>query len=354
MSLTSHRLRVLAFAGALLAGSLAASGQPGRNTYILTSSNNTSGNAVLVFKVNGGQTPSIPFAYSVPTGGKGGASGNAGILQFNGTLGAVANYGSNTVTQLLRAGNFITAVRSIRLAPDCVGPDSLDLSNGQLYIVGANCAESHAWPAGYLDGPVVPLSDNSAGQIAAGKTWAAVTLKSGSVLRLPLARFTGALDGSSTTITLPADTNDTPLGAAFWGDTLGFNPAHSPNSFAIVDTSQTVHPVAGPTPPFPSNAPCWVVKGPDSIWYTGNSPGMAISIFFSDAQGGAFYKSVPVPGVPTDVAVSPDGNWLAAIYTASDGAHIALFSIDNYGGLTYAASSSAVGVASFNGVAFSQ
>ena len=83
---------------------------------------------------------------------------------------------------------------------------------------------------------------------------------------------------------------------------------------------------------------------------------MAISIFFSDGQGGAFYKSVPLPGSPTDITVSRDGKWLAVIYTgtADSEGHVAVFAIDAYGDLTPEATSSAIGVGAFNGVAFSQ
>jgi hypothetical protein len=44
------------------------------------------------------------------------------------------------------------------------------------------------------------------------------------------------------------------------------------------------------------------------------------------------------------------------IYTASDssGGRVAVFSIDAYGGLTLAATSAPLGIASFNGVAISQ
>ena len=158
------------------------------------------------------------------------------------------------------------------------------------------------------------------------------------------------------TVTLPSNANDTPLGAAFWGDTLGFNPAHSTDSFALVDKSGDVFPVLGPQPPYPSNAPCWLAKGAGNIWYSGNSPGQAVSIFFSDGQGGAFYKSVALAGTPTDVTVSRDGRWLAVIYTAADGSggRIAVFAIDPYGDLSLAATSSPIGVASFSGVAISQ
>jgi hypothetical protein len=346
------RISVIAAAMAF-AGLAMAVGQE-RGTLILTSTNDPAQNAVVVFKLGTHGRPSLTATQTVPTAAKGGASGNAGILQFQGDLGAVANFGSNSVTQLLRRGDFIGAGRSIALASDCVGPDSVAITRGELYIVSTDCAESHSWPSGYLDGNVVTLSDNSAAQIVAGKTWGAVTMKSGSVLQLGFSAHNGGLNGSNTTISLPDDANNTPLGAAFWGDVLGFTPAHSPDSFAIVDSDRNVSPIVGPAPAFPSNAPCWVAKGPNSIWYTANSPGQAISIFFSDNKGGAFYKSVPVPGTPTDITVSPDQNWLAVIYTAAGAAHVAVFSIDSYGGLSLAATSPAVGAAQFSGVAISQ
>jgi hypothetical protein len=112
--------------------------------------------------------------------------------------------------------------------------------------------------------------------------------------------------------------------------------------------------VLGPQPAYPSNAPCWLAKGPGSIWYSGNSPGQAISIFFSDGQGGVFYKSRSLPGTPTDITVSQEGALLAVIYTAADGAHVAVFSIDSYGDLTPVATSAAIGVPAFSGVAFSE
>jgi hypothetical protein len=340
-------------ATALLAASSAFAGEHERGTLVLTSTNDPAGNAVIVFKLDGGGTPSLTFLDTLSTGGKGGASTNAGILQFRDDRGAVANFGSNSVTELVREDNFVRLGPTLKQAPGCEKPDSVALTKGHLFVVGTNCAESHAWPGGALEGAVVLLTDPSAAQIAVGTSWSAVTLSSGSVLQLSLAAD-GALGGALTPITLPASANNTPLGEAFWGDLLGFTPAHSPDSFAIVDPDRTVHPVTGPTPPYPTNAPCWVAKGAGNIWYTGNSPGEAISIFFSDDQGGVFYKSVPLPGVPTDVSVSRDGRWLAVIYSAAGDARLAVFSIDAYGDLTPAATSSSVGVAAFSGVAFSQ
>src|SRR5882762_2833084 len=198
----------------------------------------------------------------------------------------------------------------------------------------------------------IGLTDPSAAQIVVGKSWAAVTLKSGSVLQLPLRD--GALGGASTPVALPSTANNTPPGAAFWGDILGFTPAHSPDSFALVDRNRDVFPITGPTPPFPSNAPCWVAKGPGNIWYTANSPAHAISIFLADGAGGVFYKSIPLPGAPTDITVSRDGKWLAVIYSAGGSGYVAVYAIDAYGDLTPAATSSPVGVAGFSGAAISE
>jgi hypothetical protein len=343
-----------ALAAICFTSTLVSAGQQEGGALVITSTNNASGNAVEVFKLDTTGTPSLILAQTLNTGGKGGASTNAGILQFKDGLGAVANYGSNTVSQLVRNGNSIGIGKTIYLAPECVNPDSVALTRDHLFVVGANCAESHSWPWGYVDGPVVSLTNPSAAQIAVGESWAAVTMSSGSLLQLPLTYDDGVLNGTSTAIPLPNNANMVPLGEAFWGNVLGFTPAHSPDSFAIVDEDGNLTPIAGPTPSFPVNAPCWVAKGPGNIWYTGNSPGKAISIFFSDNQGGVFYKSVPLPGSPTDLTVSPDRKWLAVIYTAGSDAYVSVFAIDSYGDLTPEATSSAIGVASFNGVAISQ
>jgi len=326
-----------------------------KDFFVLTSTNDPSGNKVVVFKLNTAPAPSLTLVNALPTGGNGGAGGNAGAVQFRDSFGAVVNYGSNNLSRLLRDDHSIRVAGTIALAANCEQPLSVALEGSQAFVVGTNCAESHSWPDGSVDGAVVSLSDNSAGQIVAGQTWAAVTLKSGSVLQLPLSGD-GALSGSSLPVALPSDADNTPLGAAFWGDILGFNPAHSPDSLALVDKAGDVFPILGPQPAYPTNAPCWLAKGPGNAWYAGNSPGHSVSVFFTDGQGGTFYKSISLPGVPTDVTVSRDNKWLAVIYAATDGSggRIAVFSIDGYGDLSLAATSSPVGAAAFNGVAISQ
>ena len=213
--------------------------EPERSMFVLTSTNDATNNHVVVFKLDTAPTPSLSLVDTLSTGGKGGAQANAGILQFKDNLGAVANYGSNSVTQLLRHDDWISVGETIDLAHGCAKPVSVALNREQLLVVGATCVESHSWPSGALDGTVVRLADPSAAQVAIGKTWASVTLTSGSVLQLELTHD-GALSGTSAPIRLPNTANDTPLGAAFWGNILGYTPAHSSDSFVVVNQERGV------------------------------------------------------------------------------------------------------------------
>ena len=139
-------------AALILTSAIALQSQRVRSPLVITSTNNASGNAVVVFRLNTEGTPTLELAQKLMTGGKGGASTNAGILQFKGRLGAVANYGSNTVTQLLHEGDAIAIGPTISLPPECTKPDSVALTPDHLFVVGANCAESHAWLRKWLLG----------------------------------------------------------------------------------------------------------------------------------------------------------------------------------------------------------
>src|SRR5271165_1923662 len=133
---TFWRAAGTALAAALFAATLAVAEAQDRGVFVLTSTNNPSGNSVEVFKLDTSGTPSLSLVNSLPTGGKGGASTNAGILQFQDDFGAVANFGSNTVSQLVRYQNYIGIGRTIPLASDCIKPDSVALAHQHLFIVG--------------------------------------------------------------------------------------------------------------------------------------------------------------------------------------------------------------------------
>jgi len=263
-----------------------------RDMFVLTSTNNASGNDVVVFKLDTAGTPSLSLVDMLPTGGNGGASTNAGVLQFRDDLGAVANYGSNSVSQLVRDDGSIGIGRTIKLSPGCVNPDSVALTEEQLFVVGTKCAESHAWPSGMVDGAVVGLADTSAAQIAVGKTWAAVTLTSGSVLQLPLTQQ-GTLSGASTTVTLPSNANSVPLGAAFWRDILGFTPAHSVDSFAIVDENGTVFPIADRHRHTPLTPPAGWLRGQGARGIRAIPPGMLSRYSSATDKAGHFTNPCP-------------------------------------------------------------
>jgi hypothetical protein len=143
-SFVRHAASVLA--ATLLAAAAAVADEPERGVFVLTSTNNPSANEVVVFKLDT-EGPALSLVDMLPTHGKGGAGGNAGILQFKDDLGAVGNYGSNSVSRIVRHHDFISIEGTIGLAPNCVKPDSVALTRDHLFVVGTNCAESHAWPA---------------------------------------------------------------------------------------------------------------------------------------------------------------------------------------------------------------
>jgi len=125
---------------------------PDRATLLVTSTNNATANNIVVFRLDTNGAASLSYVTSLATGGAGGAGGNAGLVQFHDDVGAVANYGSNSVTQLVRQGDFVHVGRSFGLASGCTRPVSVALKHDHLYVAGANCVESHDWPSGRLDG----------------------------------------------------------------------------------------------------------------------------------------------------------------------------------------------------------
>jgi hypothetical protein len=109
-------------AAALLLLAPLALAQPGRDTLVLAGTNE-SANSVAIFKLDTAGAPSLSLVSILPTGGAGGsAGGGAGALQFSRGIGAVANYGSNTVTQLLRFGNSIWPAEPPILRPAACSP----------------------------------------------------------------------------------------------------------------------------------------------------------------------------------------------------------------------------------------
>ena len=170
----------------LLAAAAAVADEPERGVFVLTSTNDPSANEVVVFKLDTAGTPSLSLVDMLPTEGKGGAGGTPEFCSSRAISEPWETTARTTSAGSCGIDDFIGIEGTIGLAPDCMKPDSVALTEDHLFVVGANCAESHAWPSGSVDGSVVALTDPSAAQIAVGKDWAAVTMTSGSLLQLPL------------------------------------------------------------------------------------------------------------------------------------------------------------------------
>src|SRR6185437_7445012 len=106
----------------LLACNLAAAGEADRGVLVLTSTNDPSSNQILVYQLDTA-APALSLVQTLPTGGQGGAGGNAGILQMEDDFGAVANFGSNSVSELLREGDYVQVRGQVRLVSGCSKPD---------------------------------------------------------------------------------------------------------------------------------------------------------------------------------------------------------------------------------------
>ena len=98
-----------------LLGAAVVAAAPARDLYILTSTNNST-NDVVIFALSMAPKPVLTMTAMLPTGGAGGASGNAGAVQFADESGAVVNYGSNNVSRLVRAGGSFRVADTIPLA----------------------------------------------------------------------------------------------------------------------------------------------------------------------------------------------------------------------------------------------
>jgi hypothetical protein len=262
-------------------------------------------------------TPSLTLAETLQHWRQGRRQHERGNSAVQDDLGAVANYGSNTVSQLVRYDNSIAIGKTIPLAPDCVKPDSVALTQEHLFVVGANCAESHAWPWGFVDGPVVSLSDPSAAQIAVGKSWAAVTMSSGSLLQLPLTGNDGVLNGTSNAIHAAQRRGYGSAGAAFWGNILGFTPAHSPDSFAIVDEDGTLIPSPDQHHPIPSMLPAGWPKGRGTSGTRATPRRRDLRSSSATTRAGCSTNRCPCRARRPTSLYLPDRKWLAVIYTSA-------------------------------------
>ena len=277
----------------------------------------------------------------VPTGGMGGAAGNAGGVAVNGKLAAAVNFGSSDVTIFLRKGNSLQPVQKVKTTSQ---PLSVAFGHDHLVVLGMTTAESfpvYGETIGPNDG-IVPLfkADGSAGQIVTYAGGVVYSEKSGSVAQIALSSGgTAGLSGPSVPILLPAaPDNDTPYGLAARGANVYLAIAHSDLEALIVKGS-IVSLATGPLPFKNSSgallhAPCWNTLAGQFL-YSADSPGKQIlrylvsdsHIFFDKAAAATF------SGPPTDLDAQ---GRLMGVIDGGDGvnSNVSIFDIDGEGELT--------------------
>ena len=328
---------------ALLTSGNAAIGAEKARTLVVTSSNSAN-NQLLVYDTAG------TLVESVTTLGQGGVDGNAGGIATQDGSVAVVNFGSQSVTVFSRG---VSGFELRQLLPTLSPPVSVAFGKNHLYVLGTTTVESHR--IGHdgvesgADGSVGLLAaDASAAQVGIVGDQLIVTEKSGTVELVPLRA--GAVDGTPVSVSLPADSRDTPFGLVTRGSSAYVTIAHS-DLIGLVKNGRLVALAATGTPGGPGqHSPCWIaVVGP--YLFTSNSPSHSISRLVAGGQ--SIVLDLPVAahtaGAPIDIAA--DGDRLAVVESNGGGVtHLTQFTIDEDGNLTQTVSTAIAGAA--NGVAF--
>ena len=278
----------------------------------------------------------------LPTGGSGGASGNANSVAVEGRMVAVANFGTSNVTVFVRRGESLEAAGVIQTAS---APVSVAFGHGHLVVLGQMTAESfpvYGETVGKTaDGSVrLMKADKSAAQIAVFDGGVVYVEKSGGValLDLPSNGFTG-LAGPSRPVTLPAaPDNDTPFGMIARGANIYLTIAHS-GAEVLISGGKIISSAVGPVPYKDADgkflhAPCWNTLHGQFLYSADSSGKQLLRFLVSDTN--VFYDRAAVAtfsGGPTDLAA--EGNLLGVIDGGDGtGSNVSLFAIDAEGGLT--------------------
>ena len=290
---------------------------------LIVTASNAANNQLLVYN------PAGQLVQTLGTKGQGGASGNAGGIEVNGSLVAVVNYGSNNVSLFERIGD---GLHLAQVVPTVAKPVSVAFGSGHLYVLGATQVESH-----WMFGPFVSssaagatkllLGDGSAAQVVVAQNQLVITEKSNVVETVNLSSD-GAISGSATLVkNIPSNVN-APFGMFARGNDAYVTIAHA-NEISLVrdGTVLTV------TPSGTQMAPCWLaLEGP--FLFSSNSPSMSISRYAVYGQKIVQDAAVAATlnGDPTDIAYA--GGMIAVIDGSGSVTHLSMFSVDEDGNMT--------------------
>ena len=290
-----------------------------RHSLVITSSNNATGNSLLVFDSAG------TLVQTVPSGGLGGVSGNAGGIATTGRLAAVVNFGSQSVSvfELTHDGFALIDVVGA-MSP----PVSVAFGHGHLYVLGTTSIESHKLYGRNVqaasDGAATLLSaDGSSAQVGVIGDQLLITEKSNIVEIVDLQG--GAVAAAPTAVPIPAG-SDTPLGLTTRGSTGYVTIAHS-DEVGLVKNGQLSALVGSGS----QHAPCWLALVGQYL-YSSNSPSHSISRFVVSGNQLVLDAEVvaTTAGAPTDIGAF--GNVIAVLDGGTQ-THLTQFAVDDDGNL---------------------
>ncbi len=310
-------------------------GDGGRAPLFLTATNGTAGNYLAVVNT---RTNEVDY---IPTGGTGGASGNAGGVAVEGELAAVVNYSSSNVTIFVRQGDAMQPTQVIKTTSK---PLSVAFGHDHLVVLGTTTAESFpvygntVWPNDGIAS--LQIGDGSSAQIVTYSGGAVYTEKTGGIGELTIST-NGApgISGPGVAVALPAaPNNNTPFGLVGRGANVYVTIAHS-DLEVLVANGQIVSSAAGPTPYKDQSgniihAPCWNTLSGQFL-YSADSPGKQLLRYLVSDTNIFFDKAAvaTLAGSPTDLAASGS---LLGVIDGGDGvtSNLSVFSIDSEGELT--------------------
>jgi hypothetical protein len=324
----------------LISASTAVQAATGRNAVVVTASN-AAQNQLLVYSSNGN------LIQTISTQGKGGAGGNAGGIEAKGSLVAVVNFGSESVSLFERGNSGFQLKQLISTVPN---PVSVAFGNDHLYILGATKVESHQMDGSSdhvnsnPDGVVTLLkADGSAAQVGVVENQLIITEKSNIIETVKLLS-NGAVGGLPTLVqNIPANVN-APFGLVTRGNNAYVTIAHA-NEISLVRNGKVLTVTGSGT----QMAPCWLtLVGP--FLFSSNSPSMSISRYAVYGQKIVQDAAVAAAlnGDPTDI---DSGAGLVAVIDGSGQiSHLSIFSVDEDGNLTLLQTAATINGAA-NGVA---
>jgi len=321
-------------------------------TLAVTMTNDPASNQIQVYDAS-----TLALLQTLSTNGAGGASGNArGVRQYNGTLFAAVNNGSNTVAIYRRDGD---RLKLDRVVTTTSAPVSVDFGNGHMYVAGATTVDSfilHGNSVGSMDGSAalllvgggVPPNGSTAQVGAVDEETLLVTLKTDPIPGTVdvVALHNGAITGAApAAVSAPVGTL-TPFGFAVYPDgTAVITLAHSSQDGLFRDGAFISTISAGQV------APCWMTRLGKYL-FTANTGSKTISRLLGTGNNifvdSSVAASIATGGAPSDIDAA--GDVLGVIDHIAGASHLSLFTVNEFGELSAGASIN-LATANANGVA---